>query len=79
MPLADAEPIAFVITRDRSVAEPFYADVLGLPRLPAEPYAAVFDLAGRKLRITEVPGFEPGAHPVLGWKVADMSCSRRCS
>ena len=29
MPLADARPIAFVITRDRKAAEAFYGETLG--------------------------------------------------
>ena len=72
MPLADAPPIAFVITRDRKASEIFYGGTLGLRRLPGDDFAAVFDLAGVKLRVTEVPGHEAGQHPVLGWQVADI-------
>jgi catechol 2,3-dioxygenase-like lactoylglutathione lyase family enzyme len=72
MPLADAPSIAFIITRDRKVAEAFYGDTLGLRRLPGDPFAAVFDLAGVKLRVTEVPGHDAGQHPVLGWQVEDI-------
>ncbi len=45
--------------------------MLGLPRLPEEAFAAVFDLAGVELRVTEVPDHKPGEHPVLGWDVPD--------
>lgn len=72
MPLAEAPPIAFIITRDRKVAEAFYGDTLGLLRLPGDPFAAVFDLAGVKLRVTEVPGHSAAQHPVLGWQVDDI-------
>lgn len=75
MPLADAPPIAFVITRDRKASEAFYGETLGLRRLPGDPFAAVFDLAGVKLRVTEVPGHEAGQHPVLGWQVADIEAT----
>lgn len=75
MSLADAPPIAFVITRDRKASEAFYGDMLGLRRLPGDPFAAVFDLAGVKLRITEVPDFAPSAHPVLGWQVDDIAAT----
>ncbi len=75
MSLADAPPIAFIITRDRAVSEAFYGDTLGLARLPGDPFAAVFDLAGSKLRVTEVPDYTPGAHPVLGWEVTDIVAS----
>lgn len=77
MPLADAPAIAFVITRDRKAAEAFYGGTLGLRRLPEEPFAAVFDLAGRHLRVTEVPDYRPGEHPVLGWAVPDIVAAVR--
>jgi len=72
MPLADARSIAFVITRDRKASEAFYGDTLGLRRLPGDPFAAVFDLAGVKLRVTEVPNHVASAHPLLGWEVDDI-------
>jgi len=72
MPLADSPPIAFIVTRDRKVAEPFYGETLGLRRLPGDDFAAVFDLAGVKLRLTEVASHAAAQHPVLGWQVADM-------
>lgn len=72
MTLASQTPITFIITNDRKVAEPFYRDVLGLPFVRDDGFAAVFDLDGVPLRITEVPGHTPSAHPVLGWQVADI-------
>jgi len=72
MTLAAQTPVTFIITRDRTIAEPFYRDTLGLPFAHDDGFAAVFDLAGVPLRITEVPGHTPGAHPVLGWQVADI-------
>lgn len=80
MPLAPnildgVTPVAFVITKSRAAAEPFYGETLGLPRKPAEPFAAVFDLAGVDLRVTEVPDHSPSAHPVLGWSVDDIEAT----
>lgn len=72
MPLANARPIAFIVTRDRKVSEAFYGQTLGLRRLPGDDFAAVFDLDGIPLRVTEVPGHVASAHPVLGWQVADI-------
>ncbi len=77
MPLADARPIAFIITRDRKSAERFYEETLGLRRLPGDAFAAVFDLAGAKLRLTEVPDHQPSPHPVLGWQVPDIEAAVR--
>lgn len=71
--LANATPVAFVQTCDRAAAEAFYAQILGLTRLPGDDFAAVFDLGGGAiLRITHIPDWQAGAHPVLGWTVEDI-------
>jgi catechol 2,3-dioxygenase-like lactoylglutathione lyase family enzyme len=73
--LSGCKPVTFVMTKQRKAAEAFYADVLGLERVPSDDFAAVFDLAGVPLRITEVPDWTPTAHPVLGWSVADIAAT----
>jgi len=75
MSLADARPIAMITTTDRKRAEPFYADALGLPRKGDDGFAALFDLQGVTLRLTEVPGYTTQGHPVLGWEVPDMAAA----
>lgn len=75
MPLSSATPITFVITRDRKAAEAFYGETLGLKRLPGDDFAAVYDLAGVPLRLTEVPDHRPSPHPVLGWQVDDIGAT----
>ena len=72
MSLAGARPVAMITTASRKAAEPFYADALGLPRKGDDGFAALFDLDGVTLRLTEIPGHTPPAHPVLGWQVDDM-------
>jgi catechol 2,3-dioxygenase-like lactoylglutathione lyase family enzyme len=75
MPLADARPVAMVATADRKTAETFYADTLGLTRKGDDGFAALFDLAGVTLRLTEVPGYTAPLTPVLGWEVADIEAA----
>ena len=75
MPLADARPVAMITTADRKAAEPFYAETLGLRRKGDDGFAALFDLAGVTLRLTEVPGYTAPATPVLGWEVAEMDAA----
>lgn len=70
--LATARPVAMIITCDRKAAEAFYEETLGLERLPGDAFAAVFELGGAKLRLTEVPGHVASPHPVLGWQVDDI-------
>jgi catechol 2,3-dioxygenase-like lactoylglutathione lyase family enzyme len=75
MPLADARPVAMITTADRKAAEPFYADTLGLRRKGDDGFAALFDLSGTTLRLTEVPGYSAALYPVLGWEVPDMEAA----
>lgn len=70
---ASAKPVTFILTRDRAVTLPFYRDVLGLPLLSEDPFAAAFDLGGgSEMRLTTVGGHVASAHTVMGWEVADL-------
>lgn len=73
MKLSDARAIAMITVSDRKVAEPFYAGTLGLKQLPGDGFAALFDIGGTLLRVTEVPGHQAGPHPVLGFQVDDIA------
>jgi hypothetical protein len=73
MSLAQSRPVTFVLTADRKTCEAWYAEKLELKPTHDDGFAAVYDLAGATLRITEIPGFVAGAHPVLGWRVPE-SC-----
>lgn len=72
MTLSSAPPIAFVLTRNRAVTQPFYSDVLGLTLRSQDAYAAVYDLNGVTLRLTTVQDHSPTPHTVLGWAVPDV-------
>ena len=73
--LAHARPVTFILTNDRPAAEAFYSNVLGLHPPHDDGFAAVYALAGATLRITHVPDFKAGAHPVLGWMVDDIEAT----
>lgn len=75
MPLTHARPVAMITTKDRKRAEPFYRETLGLNALPGDGFAAVFEIAGGSLRLTEVPGFEASPYPVLGFEVDDIGAA----
>lgn len=75
MPLGAARPVAMITTKDRKVAEPFYADTLGLRQRGDDGFAALFDLAGVTLRLTEVAGYSAPPTPVLGWEVSDIEAA----
>ncbi|MBX9897459.1 MAG: VOC family protein [Qipengyuania sp.] len=70
---AAAVPVSFILTTDRAVTRPFYADVLGLPLIAEEDFGVVFDLGGgATLRLTDIKDHTPGPHTVLGWEVPDI-------
>lgn len=77
MSLANSKPVTFIMTRNRIAAEEFYSDKLHLPMVEDDGFAAVYELAGAVLRITEVADFIPSAHPVLGWEVLDIEAAMR--
>lgn len=71
--LQNARVIAFVLSRDVAALRSFYADVLGLPLLGEDAFAATFDLGGgATLRLTAVADHAPSPHSVLGWAVPDL-------
>lgn len=72
MPLKYARPVAMITTSDRMRAEAFYGETLGLRALPGDGFAALFEIDGGTLRLTEVPGFAPSPYPVLGFEVDDI-------
>ncbi len=67
--------MTFIVTRDRERAKAFYAGTLGFTFVSEDPFAAVFDLNGTKLRISTVEQHQAQPHTVLGWEVPDIVAS----
>lgn len=74
---ASAKVMTFIATSDRSRAITFYRDTLGFPLLHVDDFAAVFDLNGIMLRISEVGDHVAQQHTVLGWHVQDIAAVAR--
>jgi catechol 2,3-dioxygenase-like lactoylglutathione lyase family enzyme len=70
--LQSAAAIAIVCTASPERATAFYRDTLGLRVTGRDDWAVVFDLGGIALRLSTVPGFTAGPHPVLGLRVPDV-------
>jgi catechol 2,3-dioxygenase-like lactoylglutathione lyase family enzyme len=73
--LGSMDIIAFVPTRNREKARPFYEKTIGLRFLSDDQFALVFDAHGRMVRVVDVssvPGFEPAPFTILGWNVGDI-------
>ena len=69
---AAVRTIAFIVTRDRHAAKAFYGGVLGFPLSHEDGFAAVYDMNGVMLRISDVPDHVAQRHTVLGWDVPDI-------
>src|SRR5271169_896854 len=68
--------MAFAPTIDPSRAVKFYRDILGLPLVSQDGFAAVFDAHGIMLRVTIVPKpLTPQPFTILGWKVPDIAAT----
>jgi catechol 2,3-dioxygenase-like lactoylglutathione lyase family enzyme len=68
----DGKAVAFVNVADGDGAVAFYRDVLGLELLGRDAFGMFFVLGGALLRVTPMPDFVAGPHPVLGWEVPDI-------
>jgi catechol 2,3-dioxygenase-like lactoylglutathione lyase family enzyme len=66
-------PVAFVNVSDRDRALSFYRETLGLELRSSDDFGDFIQLDGGLLRLTVLPDFKPGPHPVLGWHVRDVT------
>ena len=73
MPTAiEGRPVAFLYAPDADAAVAFYEGTLGLKLLARDDFGMFFELGAALLRLTPMPDFKGGEHPVLGWDVADI-------
>ena len=73
--LGSMDIIAFVPTRNREKARPFYEKTLGLSFVSDDQFALVFEANGVMVRVVDVSsvaGFAPAPFTILGWSVGDI-------
>lgn len=70
--LANASSVAFVYVADRARGVAFYRDTLGMSHTSADDFGDAFVFGGGAMRLTPMPGWTPGPHPVIGWEVPDI-------
>jgi len=76
MPTAiEGRPVAFLYAPDADAAVAFYEGTLGLKLLERDNFGMFFELGAALLRLTPMPEFRGGPHPVLGWDVADIAAT----
>jgi hypothetical protein len=74
---ATADPMAFILVRDRAKAQAFYKGVLGLTLVSEDTFADAYDLNGITLRLTTVEDWFAHPHTVAGWSVPTLRRRRR--
>lgn len=74
-----ARMMALICVSDRERARDFYADVigpvLGLGQPDSDDYGEQFDTGPAIVRLTAIPDWQPGPHPVVGWEVEDAAAT----
>lgn len=68
-------PVAFINVSNRDRALAFYCDTLVLKLRSSDDFGDFIELDGGLLRLTVLPDFKAGPHPVLGWNVRDMTAA----
>jgi catechol 2,3-dioxygenase-like lactoylglutathione lyase family enzyme len=78
MSLDSARPVAFVSVKSRDEGLAFYRDTLGLQPVSSDDFGDFLELgSGGLLRMTAMPDFQAGPHPVFGWDVDDIAAAAR--
>jgi catechol 2,3-dioxygenase-like lactoylglutathione lyase family enzyme len=72
--MKDAKAVGFISTTDAARARGFYGDVLGL-EITEDAYAIVAKVGDALVRITTLPDFKAGEHPVFGFSVPDADAA----
>lgn len=65
--------VAYLYTSNVERCLDWYRDHLGLPASGRDDYGAYLDSPGARIRVTMLPDFQPGEHPVVGWQVPDLA------
>jgi len=71
--LSAAQSVAYVQVSDRTRGVAFYRDTLGMAHESADDFGDAFQFGSGTMRLTALPDWKAGAHPVIGWEVADIS------
>jgi catechol 2,3-dioxygenase-like lactoylglutathione lyase family enzyme len=70
-------PVAFVHVSDRQRALDFYVGKLGLEVRSSDPFGDFLQVGQALIRLTALPDYKAGAHPVFGWHVEDIEAGVR--
>ena len=72
MALSDATPVGFIHVSDRERSLEFYIGALGLELKSSDPFGDFIKVGQGLVRMTALPNYQAGPHPMFGWDVADI-------
>ncbi|WP_380874181.1 glyoxalase [Sphingomonas sp. DBB INV C78] len=72
MDLQSSTPVAFLYVADRERAIGFYCDTLGLALKSSDGFGDFIGNGKGLIRMTVMPDYKGGPHPVFGWDVDDV-------
>jgi catechol 2,3-dioxygenase-like lactoylglutathione lyase family enzyme len=70
-------PVAFINVSDRERGLAFYTGVLGLKVRSADDFGVFLEVGPALIRLTALPDYKAGSHPVFGWNVADINAAAK--
>jgi catechol 2,3-dioxygenase-like lactoylglutathione lyase family enzyme len=72
---AAAKAVSFVYTKDRARSVEFYRDTIGMAHVNTDDFGDAFEFGQGMMRLTAIPDWKAGEHPVMGWEVADIDAA----
>ncbi|MCR5875049.1 VOC family protein [Phenylobacterium sp. J426] len=70
-------PVSFINVSERERALAFYTGTLGLAVRSSDAFGDFLAVDGGLIRLTALPDYKAGPHPVFGWNVADIEAAVR--
>lgn len=71
------KPVVFINVANRDRALAFYIETLGLAVRSADAFGDFLDAGPILVRLTAMPDYRAGPHPIFGWHVADIATAVR--
>jgi catechol 2,3-dioxygenase-like lactoylglutathione lyase family enzyme len=75
--LGSLDVISLIPITDGARARVFYEETLGLPFIEDDGFAVVFEVNGRRLRLTKVEELRAQPFSIIGWRTPDIEATVR--
>lgn len=75
--MVSGTPVAFINVADRARGLAYYTGTLDLKVRSSDPFGDFIEVDGALIRLTALPDYKAGQHPVFGWNVDDLTAAVR--